>query len=207
MKATEIPERLAQCALLRAGGFAVTSVLSAFHVDLLEDSKRQESWAKRNILLSGKADEWRGGAPARAYALAAGGPVQFAIHTAAATYEALRQVAGVSVALSGGGTYSYYAEPGDFLALHRDVVACDITLITCLETGPSGEETGRLLLYPGHIHEPLSSARQAGPEAAVSVQLEQGESIVMFGGLVPHEVSPVTARRVVSVVCYRVDAR
>jgi hypothetical protein len=204
IESQNIPQDLAECALLRAGGFMVASMLSNLDIEhLLAESKRQELVAKRNVCLKGEAAEWRGGVPARAYSLAVGGQAQQAIHSSAATVDALRQIGGIPVALSGGGSYSYYTEPGDFLALHRDVIACDIALITCLETGPGSETGGRLLLYPGHIHQPLSVVREAGPEAAVCLRLKQGESVVLFGGLVPHEVLPVTARRVVSVACYR----
>jgi hypothetical protein len=199
-----IPASVAKCPLLRADGFMVVALLSAADLARLqEEAKSQESLAQRNVCVSSTADEWRGGIPARAYALANGGSVQHAIHASAGIHQFLRQIIGVPATLSGGGSYSYYSESGDFLALHRDVLACDVALITCLEAAPASQDSGRLLLYPGHVREPLSAVRQAGAHAAVAIHLEPGESIVMLGGLVPHEVTAVTRRRLVSVACYR----
>ena len=182
----------------------VVSLLSAVDfARLQEEAKSQESLGQRNVCLNSAADEWRGGTPARAYTLANGGPVQQAIHASAATHQFLREIIGLPAALSGGGTYSYYSEFGDFLGLHRDVLACDIALITCLEAAPASQDSGRLLLYPSHVREPLSAIRQEGADAAVAIHLKPGESIVMLGGLVPHEVTAVTRRRLVSVACYR----
>ena len=118
---------------------------------------------------------------------------------------ALSRICGVEVALIGGGTYSYYENAGDFLALHRDVVKCDVAVITCLSLRVPDLSAGGMHVYPEYIREPLSRVRAAGRDAGRAAPLARGETIVLFGGILPHEVIPMAAgqERIVSVMCYR----
>jgi hypothetical protein len=118
---------------------------------------------------------------------------------------ALSRICGVEVVQTGGGTYSYYENPGDFLALHRDVVKCDVAVITCLSLKVPDISAGGLHVYPDYIEEPLSRVRAAGRGAGRVAPLARGETIVLFGGILPHEVTPMAAgqERIVSVMCYR----
>jgi hypothetical protein len=102
------------------------------------------------------------------------------------------------------GTYSYYVRQGDYLALHRDVEACDVAVITCVYESALNVGGG-LCVYPDRIHEPLSAIRAAPERGMVSVPLRPGQTVVMLGGIVPHHVLPMAQGqvRIVSVLCYR----
>ena len=108
---------------------------------------------------------------------------------------------------TGSGSYSYYEEPGDFLALHRDILQCDLTVITCLMARRMAGPTGELTIYPGLLREPLSVARAAGRQAGTVVALEPGQSVLLLGGLVPHEMTPTAGgqERIVAINCFRIE--
>jgi hypothetical protein len=47
---------------------------------------------------------------------------------------------------TGGRTYTYYEQPGDFLALYREIVTCDLAVIACLvDTGKASAGGGLLV--------------------------------------------------------------
>ena len=111
--------------------------------------------------------------------------------------------------LGGRGTYSFYAQTGDYLDIHRDIEACDVAVITCLYNAPQlNARGGALCLYPSRLFEPLSIVRSTPDEGAVIVNLEAGQTLIMFGGIIPHTLLPVSAgqTRIVSVLCYRAEA-
>lgn len=68
---------------------------------------------------------------------------------------------------------------------------------------------GRLCLYPDRLFEPLSIIRATPQQGAIKVRLDPGQTIVLFGGLVPHALLKVAAgqARIVSVLCYRAQSR
>jgi hypothetical protein len=129
------------------------------------------------------------------------------LHGSATTAEALSQVCELKLTATGGGTYSYYEREGDFLALHRDVLSCDIAMITCLAAHVCGAQAGGLLAYPGGIRDPLSAVRASGRGAGTPVALAPGDTALLLGGLVAHEVTPAAAGqdRVVAINCYRFE--
>jgi hypothetical protein len=119
----------------------------------------------------------------------------------------LQQVTGLTLQPSGqSGTYTYYARPGDYLAIHRDIDICDLAVITCLYDGPRTDNEGGLLtFYPQRLAERLSAIRATPQEGAVKMRLRPGQTLVLLGGIVPHAILP-TARgqvRIVSILCYR----
>lgn len=121
--------------------------------------------------------------------------------------ELLRNITHTSLHPTGGtGTYSYYVRAGDFLALHRDIVTCDVAVITCLSDLPREALGGRLCLYPGRAGEPLSMIYAGPAEGACIVKLTAGQTLVFYGGMIPHILLPVVAgqARIVSVLCYRI---
>lgn len=151
-------------------------------------------------------DEVKGGTPARRLLSAPGGAAQDAFYHAAHTLHTLQAVTGVGVRPSGTrGTYSYYARPGDSLSLHRDIDACNLAVITCLSDTTAGGDAGCLCLWPGRSREPLSDIARAPDAGRFRLRLAPGQTLVFFGGLVPHAVLPVGPgeERVVSVLCYR----
>ena len=107
------------------------------------------------------------------------------------------------------GTYTYYARPGDHLALHRDIETCDIAVVTCLlNRHREGSAGGLTRFYPTRQHESLTTIRATPRDSAVSIRLPVGHTMVMFGGLVPHLIEPLGLGelRIVSVLCFRAYA-
>jgi hypothetical protein len=151
------------------------------------------------------AVEERGGCPGRAFRLAVGSDCQWRLLTSDAVLRSLARVVGRSLLPAGGGSLIYYEEPGDFLELHRDIVGCELALITVLSEIAPSSGSGELLVYPGFRSRLLGEARDAGRGAATPVLLRRGESVVMLGGILPHEVTPLLPgqERIVSVMCYR----
>jgi hypothetical protein len=153
-------------------------------------------------------EEWRGGLPPRKLLSSAGGPVQDRLYQAPALQALLSELIGVPVqASSNRASYSYYCRTGDHLALHRDVERCDISLIVAVSDNTDRQEAGgALIVYPEHMHHPLSAIRQHPERGAVSLKLAPGESCILAGGMVPHLVRPVAAGqyRITAPMCFRV---
>jgi hypothetical protein len=199
-------------AIMKDGGFRVLEGLidRPTRKELLAEALRLLPRAVASVVPASDDEEVRGGTPARSFLNTAGGELQDALYRTPQLLECLRQVTCSSLVPTGRlGTYSYYVRPGDFLALHRDIVTCDVAVITCLhDTGTGrGCDGGKLCLYPGRLFEPLSAIRRTLQEGALKLRLLPGQTIVMFGGIVPHALLPVDAgqARIVSVLCYRVE--
>jgi hypothetical protein len=205
-----IPAAVAASPLMKRGGFDVfEGLLDAHGLALMRsEAERMRSMARVSEVAASDGEEVRGGSPARRLASAPGGSVQDAFYGSSWVLGVLNDVAGVPLVPTGGrGTYSYYVRPGDHLALHRDIVTCDLAVITCLRDRYDAAGGGGLLhLYPERHAEPLSAIRAAPDRGAVPVRLGPGQTIVMFGGIVPHLLTPVDAgqERVISILCYRV---
>jgi hypothetical protein len=201
----QIPLDILASPLFAAGGFAV--VPGVFASDLLAElaaDARSIAERRRNVLAISEAAEGRGGSPARAFSSAHSDGLQWRLFSAPAMIGVLSRICGLRLAPTGGGSYTYYEQPGDYLALHRDIVTCDIAVITSLST-PATSGSGILLVYPDYVEEPLSSARRAGRAAAKPIPLGFGDTVVLLGGIVPHEVTPMQPgqERIVSIMCYR----
>jgi hypothetical protein len=199
-----------ESAFLARGGCVVLQGL--FGVDAL-NALRQEAVevgrrADRALSDGSGAEDWRGGDPARAYWAAPGGRVQWTLLSDSRMASTLSEVCGLRIQITGAASYSYYTETGDFLAVHRDVVRCDLALLTCLDeqASPQGAR-GALRLYPAYVQQPLSSLRAEKNRSGVDVPLAVGESALLVGGIVPHEVTPMAAgqRRTMSVSCFRLS--
>jgi len=202
-----VPKSLAASRIWTHGGYLAVSglIASGFLEALKAEAEPARRAGQRAIVPVSDSTEGRGGSPARAFRSSPGGEVHWALHGSPQLADALGQLCGVAMRSTGGGTYSFYEQEGDFLALHRDVVSCDIALITCLTQRHSEQPAGGLLVYPGRHCQGLSQVRAAGNAMGVSVSLLPGDTAILLGGLVPHEVTPVTAgqERVVAINCYR----
>jgi hypothetical protein len=200
---------IAGCRLMQCGGYTVTqSLLTDTQLRALqEDAAACAPHAVRMRLDESRDCEGRGGQPARAYRYAEGTGLQYEILTAPAFLRALTELVGLRLEALGAGTYSFYDEEGDFLALHRDVEACDAALVTCLGNEPH-RGGGLLRLHP-RLADPSFRIIDTSPNAshaAIDLDLTPGESALLLGGIIPHEVTPTVAdqRRVVSIACYRI---
>jgi hypothetical protein len=194
--------------LLDRGGYIIVEgLLSPVLLDdLRSDARERFATASRTTWTEPDTEEWRGGHPARAYYHSNAGPIQYTLFCDATVVAIISDLCGVALEVSGGGTYSYYHEPGDFLALHRDIVRCDIATVTCLDDNVDSMPRGGLRVYPGYLNKPLSSIRTNRPQG-LDLPCRPGQTIILAGGMLPHEVTPALAgqHRTVSISCYRAD--
>ena len=151
-------------------------------------------------------EEVRGGKPRRRFSNGRGGALQQAFTTEPWLLDFLRDLTNPTLIYTGDiGTYSYYLRDGDYLDIHRDIVTCDVAVITCLHDLARDDDGGRLCLYPDRFLDPLSEIRATPDQGAVKVRVAPGQTIVLYGGIVPHALLPVLEgqERIVSVLCYR----
>lgn len=201
------PEQILQSRLLAAGGYLV--VRGLFDEEILQglraEAEMARAKAERMLLVDSDGTEGRGGFPARAYLAGNGGDLHWGLHGCQQMADTLDRLCGFAVSATGGGTYSYYEQAGDFLAVHRDVLQCDVAVITSLTNCAADGSTGELVVYPEFIREPLSTVRSVGRASGTVVPLDRGHTIILLGGLVPHEVAPTCAgqQRIVAINCYR----
>jgi hypothetical protein len=210
--ATSLPAVMQNSPLLKQGGFAIfEGVLDVRGVErMLDEALQFLPSAQPNERAESDNMEGRGGNPARKFLSIQGGPLQDTLYSAGWMIDFLQRVTGAPVLPTGArGTYSYYIRRGDFLALHRDIITCDLAVITCLQDQASSlAPGGRLTVYPARLFEPLSAIRATPDDGVIGLRLEEGQTIVMYGGILPHAVSPMLdgQKRIVSVLCYEVHA-
>jgi hypothetical protein len=194
---------------MRNGGSAIYEGIADDRIRqrLLAEALTSARQATEGFVPASDREEIRGGRPARRFLNASGGPAQEAFYKAPWLLSFLRDITCPILVPTGPlGTYSYYARPGDYLAIHRDIVSCDVAVITCLSDASEAHATGGMLcLYPDRLFEPLSTIRATPESGAQKVRLKPGQTIVMYGGIVPHALLPVSTgqARIVSVLCYR----
>ena len=204
------PQPIRESLLMQRGGFAVYEGIvddNTRNVLLSEAVSLSVKALECNVAISDH-EEVRGGVPARRFLNGSGGELQDAFYKAPWLLTLLREITHPSLVRSGAlGTYSYYTRPGDYLAIHRDIVTCDVAVITCLSAvSVAPSDGGMLCLYPERLFEPLSAIRATPDQGAVKLRLKLGQTLVMYGGIVPHTLLPIAdgQARIVSVLCYRV---
>lgn len=208
-----IPRVIRNSILMQAGGCGIYDHLPGGETcaRLLAESRVCLRGAFVSAVPISDGEEVRGGSPARRFISATGGDEQNSFYRDPKTARFLARICNAPVRPTGAGaTYTYYARPGDHLALHRDIDTCDVAVITCLlDRHGSGSRGGLTRYYPTRQHEPLSRIRAKPDEGAVSVRLPVASTMVMLGGLVPHLIEPIAPGelRIVSILCFRVCAR
>lgn len=197
---------------MRQGGFAVFDALvdGQAHNRWLSEALRRSKRARVSDVATSDGAA-NGEPPLQRRRCAWGGQVQGAIYHAGWMLQFLRELTGVApVPNSRFGGYIYYTRPGDHVGIHRDDETCEVAAITCLYDGPHAVADGGVLrVYPTRLAEPLAAIRATPEEGAVTLRLRPGQTLVMFGRILPHAVLPVTAgqRRIVSALCYQVPSR
>jgi len=204
-----IPPVILKSHLMKRGGFDVFE-------GLIDTTTRNGMLSEALALLPEATDceiqisddeEVRGGTPRRRFANGRGGQLQQAFNTAPWLLDFLRGLTNPALIYTGEvGTYSYYLRPGDYLEIHRDIVTCDVAVITCLYDDSSvDQDGGRLCLYPERCMEPLSMIRATPQQGAAKIRLGIGQTIVMYGGIIPHALLPLAEgqTRIVSVLCFK----
>lgn len=204
-----VPAVILESDLMKRGGFDVFEGLisSTTASEMLSEALALLPEATDCEVRISDAEEVRGGTPRRRFANGRGGPLQQAFNTAPWLVNFLRGLTNPSLIYTGEvGTYSYYLRAGDYLDIHRDIVTCDVAVITCLYDNSSVDhDGGQLRLYPERYMEPLSVIRTTPEEGATPVRLSVGQTIVMYGGIIPHALLPLTEgqTRIVSVLCFK----
>ncbi len=208
-KVPEIPPIISNSALMRRGGFDVFSGIADEFIrkKLLAEALEQQKVMTDSIVTAQDPEEIRGGAPRRKFLSSAGGNFQREFYNSNWLIDFLRGLTTPFLRPTGDyGTFSYYSRPGDFLEIHRDIAACDVAVITCLENVFGNDENGgNLCLYPERTGELLSEIR-ASPDTGVhQIRLGESETIVFYGGIVPHSLLSIgeNQKRIVSVLCYQ----
>jgi hypothetical protein len=153
-------------------------------------------------------DEGRRSHPPRRLVSGGGGPAQDEVYRSGWLRDVLTDLCRLPVEATGSrGSVNYYTRAGDFMGLHLDVVECELVVLTVLaDRSDRNDRSGAYELFPGHIGCPLSTV-PGGAATRVVTKLLPGQSLVLFGGLVPHLVRPVRdgQHRIVSALCFRVD--
>jgi hypothetical protein len=215
-RANQIPNVIQRSPLYQRGGFMlIDQWLEPSNLALLQrEALTLGSQAAENLMLETDRSGFeinfgRGGSPARKFLSTQGGMIQDAFYQSVTLKTTLETLTATSIKPTGArGTYSYYAREGDFLALHRDILQCDLTLITCLfdHTRSAVNSLGGVLrLYPNYNLQPLSSINPHS--SSNDLRLGVGQSVALLGGIVPHEVLPTSAGqiRIVSVLCFEIQ--
>lgn len=207
-KVPDIPPVILDSPLMRRGGFDVFSGIADEYIktSLLDEAFNQQPLITESLVTDTDSEEIRGGAPRRKFLSSPGGEFQRSFYHAGWLIDFLRSLTTPFLHPTGSyGTFSYYVRPDDFLEIHRDIVACDVAVITCLENSFGADRSGgKLCLYPSRTDELLSDIRSSPEKGAYEFLLEAGQTIVFYGGIVPHALLPVAKdqRRIVSVLCY-----
>ena len=197
---------LASSPLVRSGGVVVSRLVSAGFVDDLRmEAYAQHPAAREALLRLGQSRDGERGAPDRWLEIATGGVALHAFIHSQTVLDYLHRLTALDwTPLGDQGAYSYYRRPGHYLGLHRDIVNCDLTVITCIAR--RGQGTGGVLLtYPARCRESIEGLRRSPYRGARGVMLQVGESAILLGGTVPHQLTPLdgTQIRVVAPICYR----
>lgn len=191
--------------LIAAGGVMVLEgLLSGDWFDML----RQEGQVRRENADEARCDDadlsgFRSGNPARFLVTAESGPVLEEIYADRGMIAELEKLSGQALKPTGErGSYSYYDEPGHYLGLHRDIKTCDLTLITCLTREDGDQPSGALRIYPKSVNSALCAIGKDTPHR--DVNMEPGQSVILLGGCVPHQVLPAGEgfSRSIAVLCY-----
>jgi hypothetical protein len=195
--------RLSRSPLARSGGLLRTRVTGLDLPALVQDaldahrSAVEARVAERATETRGDPDRWLESAP--------GGPGLEAFVQSEAVLDTLIRATGVGWRPAGPGSWSYYRREGHHLGLHRDLAVCDLAVITCVvDQGGGDPDSGQLRLWPTRTRSSLDEIR-SDDSGARAVRIRPGESVLLLGGFVAHQVRPLGPDhvRIVAPVCYQ----
>jgi hypothetical protein len=86
-----------------------------------------------------------------------------------------------------------------------DIDSCDVTLISVLrDDSPPMDPAGSLLVHTEHLGADLDTVRRDPERGTAVAKARPGQSIVILGGMVPHETIPVGNQgpRIISDLCF-----
>jgi hypothetical protein len=201
---------LAASPLMATGGYQLIQNLIPQETlrALFNEAQEQFAHAERQESAIRHPMPERGGQPARRLYSAPGGQILSMFYQDPNLLALLRQHTGLPLSRTGAqGSYSYYLRPRDYLSIHRDFDACDVTLIITVDEQISVEsKAGMLCMYPDRSSEPISNILKSPLEGAKLVRLGVGQALVLLGGVVPHWTLPIgpNENRVSALLCYKV---
>jgi hypothetical protein len=104
-------------------------------------------------------------------------------------------------------TYSGYLfyEDGDFIGLHTDLPACELTLLVAIGDGcPPVVVHPELAGMPAEELKALSETSRGAPQGGLALPIVPGSAVALFGGGLPHQTRPIPQGRasVVATLCY-----
>ena len=207
----EIPKIIEQSKFFKEqGGYGVFEnfPVPEFANALLDESLELYDQSVRQVKTETDPDVYKGENPARILRSVTAGPYQQQFYHDQLGLEFLCDLTGLKVSPSGGtGSYSYYIEQDAFLDFHRDVDNCQLAVITTLSDSSPGSEHGSLHVYPERCSETLADIRADSAQNKQVVHTTAGQTVVFFGGIIPHTISPIVddRQRIVSIMCYTIS--
>ncbi|MEU6137426.1 hypothetical protein [Nocardioides sp. NPDC047086] len=202
------PALAASPLLVEHEGFALYEDLfdHDVHAEMTREAREAYWGGQEQALMARSGGVGRDSHPPRRLVGAGGGDAQDAAYCSPSLKAFLEGLCGLAVEPTGRrGSVNYYTRPGDFMGLHLDVLECELVVLTVLQdSSPAEDPSGSWDLFPGQVGRPLPSV-STGRRDRRSIKATPDQSLVMFGGLVPHRVRPVAAgqRRIVSALCFR----
>lgn len=202
-----VRERLADSFLVQRGGVLVGRLVGPAELLRLRADASQAHGQAVEAKVDAPDDTGRRGDPDRWLESAPGGAAQQDFARSVAVIDTLRQVTGVDWHPAGPGSWSYYRRTGHHLGIHRDLAICDLAVITCVVNDGRSADRGTLRVWPTRANDTLQRIRQH-PAGAVDLDIAAGDTVILLGGVVPHQVLPTGPRqiRIVAPLCYQVVA-
>ena len=198
-----VHDRLARSPLIDGGGLLRTRMVGDIGLGaLVRDAVQAHPHAAEAHMISrasgerGDPDRWLESAP--------GGPALERFAHSEAVLDTLTRATGVAWQPAGPGTWSYYRREGHHLGIHRDLAVCDLAVITCVvDEGGHGTQ-GLLRLWPSRARESIDDIRH-NPRRAIHLRIAAGQTVLLLGGLVAHQVLPLGPQqiRIVAPLCYQ----
>ena len=152
-------------------------------------------------------EQVRGGRPDRRIRSIAGGALQCALFASPRLAAFVSGEVKSPVRPCGAqASYTIYRGDGSHLGIHRDVLGCDVALVTCLHDDAALEGGGALDVWFDDATTPLGVVRANPDVGRTRVALGTGDSMLIHGGVLPHRVPAMrTPRtRVVSLMCFEI---
>lgn len=204
-----VPDFIQRSRLKGLGGFLIAREMMAVGLqqELAAEARRLEAVQHRSALSKADGVDVRGGSPPHCLGSVRGGTTLIELYFSGALRRKIGAATGLDVKPTGAnGVYIYYSQGGDFIGLHRDMVTCDLTVITCLQDS-AGDDClgGQTRLYPDCLQENLSSIELSDTARNVLLRIEPGHTLLILGGLIPHEIVPVQPGQVrtISLLCFQ----
>ena len=125
------------------------------------------------------------------------------LHTSPELRRTASELAGQEMTPTYSG-YLYY-EDGDYIGLHTDLPACELTFLA-----PVGPDCPPLVVHrelaglPPERLKDLAEAAGGAPEGGNALPIVPGSLVALFGGGLPHQTRPVATDRpaVVATLCF-----